>query len=989
MPIPKIAQGTTTNATAARGREEFKQQRSLQGSQLQQDAPRAVSAVQDLESGLEMNVISNGGGFSAVSATENGYDKIASNAVMRLFFRHMYATLLKRFLVFKRDFRSFVFLYFVPVLFLLIGVLIVALVNSITVQPSKTLGSHLYNSKVSTSYFPVPFSNGSQFCYPSEPCLLIDGQDQVFEDLGSFDQLPMLPVNDAESVYDISEYLFDHRSDRQASTFGAFTLTNVAFSITRSLRSVSYILHGNFTARHAGPVMQSIMANSIISSFDSSASVTSRIHPLPLTKVEREITQSRNVDNIVTFLLLAIPYVPASFASFLVKEREIKAKHQQLVSGVSVLAYWLSTWLWDFISYQPTCWMFVIMIASCPGAELLTSISTGALGCMIGLLLLFGSSISSFSYLISMLFSNPSMTQIILIFIMFILGLILGIVGIVLRILYPKPFLRIIRYILCIFPPFALADGLHNLTQIQSWSWLELGGTDTYQPSDWRITGLPLAFLAWETVVYLLLVIIIEYLRLIPSFSGYFASKPKIPEDNTYRDADVTAESARIHNDRDAVVASSNVLIDDVKKVFSGGKFAVRGVSLGIPKGECFGLLGINGAGKSTLLGMLSGELLPSAGSMYLGGLSLQSDIHNCRRLIGFCPQFDALFELLTGREHLQLYARIKGIVDDQIDAAVNAKISEMGLTEYADRAAGTYSGGNKRKLSVAIAMIGDPAIAFLDEPSTGMDPVARRFMWDVISDMVNRRVKCSVILTTHSMEECEALCTRIGIMVGGVLRCLGSSQHLRSLYGHGFQLEFGMVLPSSDQIQQQAQALAQAAGKTVQDTHALLDLNLTRSEVTAAFTALGLQQWVDRINLQGSGVDLVNAFETNGSVSCKYLSTWCIFEQNFERMCNFLISSFGSFVLRERQNHKVRVEITSYLNQVAAVGPNGALIQTPSQPGEAPIARNLSEIFGVIEKNKVAIGIQEYSVSQTSLEQIFNQFAAQQEEERGHAQGL
>jgi ABC-type multidrug transport system ATPase subunit len=124
-----------------------------------------------------------------------------------------------------------------------------------------------------------------------------------------------------------------------------------------------------------------------------------------------------------------------------------------------------------------------------------------------------------------------------------------------------------------------------------------------------------------------------------------------------------------------------------------------------------------------------------------------------------------------------------------------------MGLTEYANRSAGTYSGGNKRKLSVAIAMIGEPSIVFLDEPSTGMDPVARRFMWEIISDIVTKREKCSLILTTHSMEECEALCTRIGIMVGGVLRCLGSSQRLRSKYGHGFQFEIGMVIPAAELI--------------------------------------------------------------------------------------------------------------------------------------------------------------------------------------------
>jgi ABC-type multidrug transport system ATPase subunit len=207
------------------------------------------------------------------------------------------------------------------------------------------------------------------------------------------------------------------------------------------------------------------------------------------------------------------------------------------------------------------------------------------------------------------------------------------------------------------------------------------------------------------------------------------------------------AEEERVRN---GGAEDSTILVKDLKKVYPGGKYAVRGVSLGIPNGECFGLLGINGAGKSTTLSMLSGEFLPSSGEASLAGLNLLTDVHRCRRKIGYCPQFDALFELLTGREHLQLYARIKGIVEADIPKVVDAKIAEMGLTEYADRFAGTYSGGNKRKLSVAVAMIGEPSIVFLDEPSTGMDPVARRFMWAVISDIVTKREKCSLILTTH-----------------------------------------------------------------------------------------------------------------------------------------------------------------------------------------------------------------------------------------------
>lgn len=110
-----------------------------------------------------------------------------------------------------------------------------------------------------------------------------------------------------------------------------------------------------------------------------------------------------------------------------------------------------------------------------------------------------------------------------------------------------------------------------------------------------------------------------------------------------------------------------------------------------------------------------------------------------------------------------------------------------MNLKKYENICAGTYSGGNKRKLSVAIAMLGNPPIVFLDEPSTGMDPEARRFMWDVINRISTTRKRSSIILTTHSMEEAEALSTRISIMVNGTLKCLGSVQHIKNKFGKVF----------------------------------------------------------------------------------------------------------------------------------------------------------------------------------------------------------
>jgi len=539
-----------------------------------------------------------------------------------------------------------------------------------------------------------------------------------------------------------------------------------------------------------------------------------------------------------------------------------------------------------------------------------------------------------------------------------VVGLGFSIMGIFLRIFSStRTAYKGLRYFLALFPPFAFGEGIQNMALIDLFSLIELQGSNKYKPLDWKIAGMNLCFLGWETVVYLLAVIALEYALAMPSFQALFTRSRNI-EDHTLRDEDVLAEEKRVAA---GDTSDSTIVVKGLKKVYTGGKFAVKGVSLAIPNGECFGLLGINGAGKSTTLGMLTGEVVPTYGDASIAGLNLRTEIHKCRRRIGYCPQFDALFDLLTGREHLMLYARVKGIVPADIPGVVKHKIAEMGLTEYADRAAGTYSGGNKRKLSVAMAMIGEPSIVFLDEPSTGMDPVARRFMWDVISDIVTKREKCSLILTTHSMEECEALCTRIGIMVGGVLRCLGSSQRLRSRYGLGYQIELTFVIPDNAEVQKKLVEIATALNLAAAMS-GNADPALDKTAVIRAFTSLGKSAWEQRLTADGTGAEIEASIKSNNFILGKQLASWWLLEEIYDGIVNFLSAQFVGYVVRERQQARLRVEVPSLL-------PNGE-------------SRKLSQMFGLMEDSKVTLCISEYSLSQTSLEQIFNQFASQQEEE-------
>jgi len=195
----------------------------------------------------------------------------------------------------------------------------------------------------------------------------------------------------------------------------------------------------------------------------------------------------------------------------------------------------------------------------------------------------------------------------------------------------------------------------------------------------------------------------------------------------------------------------------------------------------------VNGAGKTTTMSILTGDFLPTSGEATVHGYDVIRQLVEVRREIGYCPQFDPLLDLMTAREHLQMFARLRGLPAHKIQPVVNSLLDRLGLRAFENQTTEGYSGGTKRKLSLAIALIGDPSVIFLDEPSTGMDPVSRRFMWDVISGISKHT---SIVLTTHSMEECEALCSRLGIMAKGALQCLGSIQHLKSRFGKGYHLE-------------------------------------------------------------------------------------------------------------------------------------------------------------------------------------------------------
>ena len=225
---------------------------------------------------------------------------------------------------------------------------------------------------------------------------------------------------------------------------------------------------------------------------------------------------------------------------------------------------------------------------------------------------------------------------------------------------------------------------------------------------------------------------------------------------------------------------------------------AVSELELSIHGGETFGLLGVNGAGKTTTVKMLSCLTRPDSGDAYLNGKSIVSESAEVKRIIGVSPQETAVAPNLSVRENLEFMCGVFGFSKDKTRSKTEELIVSFDLGSVADRKAGTLSGGWQRRLSIALALVGEPEILFLDEPTLGLDVIARSELHDFIRSLPE---EVTVVLTTHYMEEAEALCDRIGIMKEGRLIALGTVPELCALAGKdGFEAAFVALVKGEKQ---------------------------------------------------------------------------------------------------------------------------------------------------------------------------------------------
>ena len=228
-------------------------------------------------------------------------------------------------------------------------------------------------------------------------------------------------------------------------------------------------------------------------------------------------------------------------------------------------------------------------------------------------------------------------------------------------------------------------------------------------------------------------------------------------------------------------MAEAFLIAEDLHKSFNTHK-AVNGVSFTIYKGEVFGLLGPNGAGRTTTIRMLSTVLEPDRGDITVSGYSIHDNAGAVRSLIGVCPQELALYQDLSALDNMVFFGRMVGLNGKEARTQAMAHLELMGLAERANGKVGNFSGGMKRRVNLAIALMGSPELLFLDEPTVGIDPQSRNNIYETIEGL--RDGGMTILYTTHYMEEANRLCDRLAIMDGGQIIAMDTSYQLRSLIG-------------------------------------------------------------------------------------------------------------------------------------------------------------------------------------------------------------
>ncbi|KAK4877002.1 hypothetical protein RN001_009508 [Aquatica leii] len=697
-------------------------------------------------------------------------------------------------------------------------------------------------------------------------------------------------------------------AEKDINTFNTRYITGASFhsdnSITAWFSNQPY---------HGSPLALQLVLNTILQTEVSPEyNIFMYNHPLPyaISTKFAKLIESNNMGYQISFNLgFSMAFVSAFYVMFYIQERSSKFKHLQFVSGIDVLSFWIPSFICDVATSIITCLCAIITLITFQEDGYKTFDELGRLFALF-IAFTFGSLplmyISSFWHKVS----SSGYVRMVLLNIMIGTGGYLIIQLFSTKGLDLEHIAKILEWIFLLMPHYCFNSGIRDINVLSNTKKLCDAAIETCESINTNLNttiipqlcklivcfqqerccknpeyfsldspgvGRNILFPCVMGIIFFTILLMIEY----NAFDKFRCKLKKIAsgaKNDDTEDDDVSKErSAVMYNVSVGNQKKYNLVLHNVSKNYNK-LVAVNNVSLGVNKKECFGLLGVNGAGKTTIFKIVTGDLKMSSGDVWINGWNIKTDLKRIYQLIGYCPQFDALYDDLTCQETLTIFALLRGVMKKDCKQLITTLARDFDFYEHLQKRIKELSGGNKRKLSTALALVGDPLVLYLDEPTAGVDSATKRYLWNALCKIRDKGT--TIVLTSHSMEECEALCTRLAIMVNGSFKCIGSTQHLKNRFSDGYTLIIKTKPFNTDQEQEFA---------------------------------------LDQIE-------------------------------------NFVKQSFENVTVREKHQEM----ITFYINNKNQLW---------------------SKMFGIIERGKAILPIEDYSLGQCSLEQVFLTFTKQQRE--------
>lgn len=724
-------------------------------------------------------------GVTGAAAEGGDCGKYVSPSALFVFALQFRALFMKRLHFAKRDMKLLFFQVVLPVVFLLLSLLI-NLVQPPS-QPGLLLDASMYGDVSATNpsevLCAVPSAWPNAYALNEQvPLSTAYGPGYTSNYL-----VPSHMVASRESVTFLSRRLQDELLTHELPRQIAIAPTGLIFQTGRPASTSSIMHNGSYP--HAVP--QAVNALYNLASYqlfgDAVPRLVARNDPMPIGDFDMNLVDAAKQVMIGIFVILPFVFIPSNTIGYIVRERETGARHMQWLSGASAAMYWLSSFVFDALCFVGTeILTFVLFVVF--GRE--EYVGSRELAPSIVLFLFYGLSSIPLSYLLSTFFRSPFVAQSVVLVVNFSFGFLWVTAE---SMLAPSALglVRTVQYFLRLLPSVSFGEGMFVLSG-QRLALMLLPpreGSSLFSLLHFTEVGkfvggigTGLIYMGCTGVLSTIALVALEYVRIRRVRAAVCGSCASGAADDAAEGVGHVADDS-VAAEEERVCAGATgpeedcIALQHVSKQYSGmARPAVCDVSFGVHEGEVMGLLGLNGAGKSTLMSIIAREMVATSGAAFVNHVSVERSAS--RSYIGYCPQYDPLLDCLSPVEHLWLYARLRGMREELIGAEVSILIHELGLYPHRAQAAHALSGGNKRRLSLAIALVGRTTSVLLDEPTAGMDTVARAQTCAVVKRLAQEK---SVILTTHLLDEVDALADRVAFVAAGSLRSIGTPQELKS----------------------------------------------------------------------------------------------------------------------------------------------------------------------------------------------------------------